>query len=411
MASISKLPDEMLVMIFSYLDIDDLSLSVRNVCEHWRSVSEDDTLWKNLCYCPSRTTPKQELIRRLKSMPALRYFSYNGTQNVLGTISEHCTKLKHLHTSFMRINARHLEAAISSLHSLETLSIRISKLPILPQTIAKAENLVTLNLTTCGGLQTTNHLLKPIAHGCPKLRNLSCAFLDCPTEEFCYLLKCKKDALQEYEHYGLLSAAVFMAINECTKLQKLRLKQISIEGPFDETIFFTKLKCLTLVEFAGCPVALLQSIPRSLSLSPFPYLEHIDMSMAFDKIDEITDSVLLACPLLKDLVLSENSEFYGYGLKNISNCKMLNRLDMASCMNLNWSALKYVAEGSPQLRYLNLSCNRITRAMFHQILRCRNLEALFLWRCDLRHLDLQLIKTHLTKLIYLYEDKLIQYDT
>lgn len=402
MACISDLPDEILVTIFSYLDVDDICLSVRNVCRQWRSVSEDDNVWMNMYYCPRKTTTKQELISKLKTMPSLRYFVYTGTHNVLGTMSKHCTKLKDLHIPYMEIRARHLRKAIRHLHYLEGLSVRItSRTARFTQIIGESQHLVRLSLTTGGGLHTTDQLLEPIASGCRKLKKLRCAYLDCPTEELCRLLQHKKRVLEEYEHCGRLSAAVFTAINGCKKLKKLRFNSISIEGPFDETISFVKLKYLTLVEFAGCPITMLKSVSRSLSIAPVSCLEQINLSFSDHKIDSITDSVFLACPSLKRLILAGNIRLCGYGLRNIKNCKMLEYLDMRYCLDLDWTAIKYVAEGSPRLQYLDLSGNHITLAMFQQILKCKNLKTLLLKGCDLRGFNLRHIKTRIPGLKHL----------
>jgi hypothetical protein len=75
MAWFDELPNEMLLKIFSYLSMYDISLSVRNVCTRWRAVSEDDEIWKNRVYSPHESTPKEEIICMLKNMPALNNFN------------------------------------------------------------------------------------------------------------------------------------------------------------------------------------------------------------------------------------------------------------------------------------------------------------------------------------------------
>jgi hypothetical protein len=60
MVSLDKLPYEMLLMIFSYLSIYDLSLSIRNVCIRWRKVSENSKIWGKLAYFPQANTPKSD---------------------------------------------------------------------------------------------------------------------------------------------------------------------------------------------------------------------------------------------------------------------------------------------------------------------------------------------------------------
>jgi predicted secreted protein len=398
MASINKLPNEILAMIFSYLDIRDLCVSVPNVCDRWRSVSQETMVWINKEYCPSTESSKQKIINTLQILPALRSFRYNGSLNLTIAVAEYCTKLKHLHIPYVPISATDLRALQRRLPSLESLATDVSKGSDLTQIIAGFQNLLTLRLSTHYIRQPIHNLLKPIAYGCPKLKNLRCEYLDCPAEELLLLLQRKKQALEEYYHYGRLSEHVFKAINECTNLKTLRFCNAAFEGPFDEEICITKLKHLKTLEFLFSDFALLKNIPRSLSLVSFSSLLFFSLTFAYKNIDAIINSVLMTCPLLKRLDLEFSYGLHENGLKNISNCKMLESLNLRYCSKLKARAIQYVADGCPQLQYLDMSGNHITRDVFQQILKCTNLRTLLLARCDLRGLDLQLIKTHITNL-------------
>jgi hypothetical protein len=46
--SITKLPNEVLTMIFSYLNVRDLSTSVAPVCKHWHIIAHSPVLWRKL---------------------------------------------------------------------------------------------------------------------------------------------------------------------------------------------------------------------------------------------------------------------------------------------------------------------------------------------------------------------------
>jgi hypothetical protein len=59
------------------------------------------------------------------------------------------------------------------------------------------------------------------------------------------------------------------------------------------------------------------------------------ISFTDDNTDSIMYSVLLACPLLKRLVLAANNGLYVKGLRNLSNCKMLDHLDVKYCTEQN----------------------------------------------------------------------------
>jgi hypothetical protein len=398
MARINKLPDEVLVTIFSHLNIRELTLSVQHVCQRWRSVSLDYELWNNLEYCPCIYSPEREIIRMLEILPALRRFRYNGIYNVVIAVSEYCTKLVHLHIPYVRINATELRTLQRRLPSLESLSIDVSAGSDITQIIAGFQNLVSLALSTHYIRQPINNLLKPIAYGCPKLKNLRCEHLYCTEEEILLVLQRKKQALAEYYHYGRLSERVFKAINECTNLKALTFFNVEFKGPFDEGICITKLKHLKALQFLLCDFALLKNLPRSLNHVPFSQLQLFSLTLVCENIDAFINSVLMSCPLLKRLVLEFNDGLHEDGLKNINNCKMLESLNLRYCSKLNVRAIQYVADGCPQLQYLDMSGNIITRDVFQQILKCTNLRTLLLARCDLRGLDLQLIKTRITNL-------------
>jgi hypothetical protein len=74
------------------------------------------------------------------------------------------------------------------------------------------------------------------------------------------------------------------------------------------------------------------------------------------------------------------------------------------CTACNWGSRLYqiVAEGCPELWNLDVSGTDISDSMFIQILRCRNLKTLLMRDCDLNQIDLNLIPTDISSLLYLY---------
>jgi hypothetical protein len=48
--SIMMLPNEVLTMIFSYLNVCELSTSVAPVCKHWHLIAHSPILWRKLCF-------------------------------------------------------------------------------------------------------------------------------------------------------------------------------------------------------------------------------------------------------------------------------------------------------------------------------------------------------------------------
>jgi Leucine-rich repeat (LRR) protein len=405
MAWIDDLPNEILLKIFSYLSIDDLSLSIRNVCTRWRMVSEDDEIWINLIYCPGANTPQEEIICMLENTPALRTFEYSGPYNVIEKLSECCRRLRGLQIPNIKLDATLLNLTMERLSDLCDLSIQISPTEEglqLTRIIGQSETLICLNLFSSDSETATPGLLKPIADGCPKLIMLECGAFNCPMDEICYLLQCKKGQLFTYEHYGPVTTNFFTDISECTKLQRLSFIGVEIYGLLKEIPPITKLQNLKALEISGSRFPMVELVILTLFLNTLSHLSYIGICNTHGNIDAITNKIILKCPLLTHLDLEGNDELHCTGISNLSSCKMLKCLDVSGCIRLGTEAMKYVAEGCPQLEYLDVSRNPITDGMFGQILRCRTLKSLLMWDCDLSGINLRSISTHIDGLLYLY---------
>jgi hypothetical protein len=48
--TITRLPNELLTMIFSYLNVRELSLAVAPVCKRWYLIAHSPVLWRKLCF-------------------------------------------------------------------------------------------------------------------------------------------------------------------------------------------------------------------------------------------------------------------------------------------------------------------------------------------------------------------------
>jgi hypothetical protein len=105
MARFDDLPDKIILKIFSYLSLKELTLLARNVCTRWRKLSEDDDIGKEWGYGPAINSTEEDITSILKNMPALRKFMYYGTCNVMEKLSEYCTKLTHLNVSHIKLSA------------------------------------------------------------------------------------------------------------------------------------------------------------------------------------------------------------------------------------------------------------------------------------------------------------------
>jgi hypothetical protein len=66
------------------------------------------------------------------------------------------------------------------------------------------------------------------------------------------LLQRKKQQLETYDHYGLLSAEFLGALNECTNFKVISFLNVDFDGPFKKIPPITKLKNLRMFEMTSC---------------------------------------------------------------------------------------------------------------------------------------------------------------
>ena len=70
--TINDLPNEILLEVFGYLDIEDVCFSVREVCERWHYLSRDETLWKNLNFVCNKNMSTLYITHLLTELPLLQ---------------------------------------------------------------------------------------------------------------------------------------------------------------------------------------------------------------------------------------------------------------------------------------------------------------------------------------------------
>jgi Leucine-rich repeat (LRR) protein len=157
-----------------------------------------------------------------------------------------------------------------------------------------------------------------------------------------------------------------------------------------------------MLVFTYCKFPMVKKIPLTLFSEIIFQLSYIGLPLTLGNINALMNKILVKSPSLARLSLEGNFQLYCRGLKNIRSCKSLTCLDLSRCRELGKKAMKYVADGCPQLQHLNVSGIPISDGMFRQILKCTNLKTLLMRNCDLTDIHLNLISTNVTSLLYLY---------
>jgi hypothetical protein len=85
---INGFPDEILLRILSYCGPEVFGLIIPKVCERWKRLSTDVTLWKTLCYCVDRIADiwRVEQVR----CAALLGFRANVNLGIMAEVSRKC---------------------------------------------------------------------------------------------------------------------------------------------------------------------------------------------------------------------------------------------------------------------------------------------------------------------------------
>ena len=71
--SLNELPYEILLKIFSHFGPEDLALTICKVCQRWKDVAEDVTLWKTHSY----NCDKYSDIRRVKEVRCTAFWGFS----------------------------------------------------------------------------------------------------------------------------------------------------------------------------------------------------------------------------------------------------------------------------------------------------------------------------------------------
>jgi hypothetical protein len=379
---------------------------VRDVCIRWRSVSDSALIWKKFRFIPSKSLSTEDIVKRLQGMPNLRACEYYGTNDIIGAVSKYCTSLRVLHAIRVSVKPSLFRAAMERLSELSELGIEVrfgGNGCALTEIIGESASLQTLTLFLTGYQPAEVGLLKPIADGCPNLKELAIKFegdidLD---EQICYFQQRKKLQLVAFGQSGRVSRNFFLAINECTNLEKLFFLSTSIDGSLSQITPIRELQKLSMLVFMFCPVSALEIL---LTLFPdiLPQLSYIGLPEMYGRMDERLNEVLQSCSSVTHLNLEGTNLVSCRGLPNISFCRKLQFLDLSMCGAFSIELMQHVAEGCPQLQHLDVSGNFIFALTFENILNCKNLRTLLMRECDMPDADLSLISSNIPSLLYLY---------
>jgi hypothetical protein len=386
----TDLPDELLLMIFSNLSIEDLAMSVQHVNSQWENVSQDGSLWENQTFSPGCKLSDEEIARHLRNMPALQTFSPGRGTNtkVIGTLCKYCRDIRQIQFwSSHKLSNSRLHEILKKFPHIEKLSIRLPKETHqlhFADLVAQFKKLTTLkfNYQYANDIRVANGILRAIADGCPSLQCLDMGCCKFQTQDLEYFLKKKGQQLSSFFVRCYMSTVAHRHLTECANLECLDYHNFNEDLPstyIQSLSKLSELRNLTLTHFREGQTRNVSQIFKNQSVSKLITLHIFDC----DNFDGTSLTVILTnCPQLQNLTVKV-CELTDYGFQYIGNCKNLQYLDIGDCSLITDKSMEYVGAGCPNLSHLNIGyCSQLTnKSVEHVCSGCQKLKFLDFTNC------------------------------
>ncbi|XP_046997250.1 F-box/LRR-repeat protein fbxl-1-like [Schistocerca americana] len=399
-----SLPDEILLHIFSYLNMKDLVFSAQYVCRRWLRVSRDDALWQDKLYNPSDES-EPEILVRLQKMPSLRAFHLHRrpTDVILETLSSCCKNLVELDiscleiSSYPTINYSTLYKLVVHCPNIEMLSIPDTLVTFdeFSNVIARWKKLTELEIV---GAAKKPLSLRPIGDGCPSLKHIGLYSGYYRNEDLEYVLRKKRDTI--------VSVVLPWSVEEgkstipvlkvcCEKIEALKIcdyREVMVQESLDTLVSLVHLKKLWMYGLENLSVQKLMPVFEGGSLSN---LVMLDLSYYESLDDRLAQTICIKCPLLQQLSFHCSCLLTGEGLRFISSLKKLVFLDLYWCSGITDDGIVFVVE-CQTLRDLNIAgCVQLTEYSMQMLVTLHQLRSLILSGCTVKGLPFRSFPTHL----------------
>ncbi|XP_063228841.1 F-box/LRR-repeat protein 17-like [Bacillus rossius redtenbacheri] len=357
-------PDELLLEIFSYLDVEDLVCRAQRVCSRWREVSSDTRLWTSLEYCPSPGVCCEEVRSFLLQVPQLRRFrlcAHDQVDTIVEMLPDYCPNIDTLRLQYSRRACSHEGLLAKLLFCLENIRcLEISLVEIddeLLGTFWLAQNLqsLSLKLTTCDW--KLHRLLSHVTHNCISLKELRISVQNDMFDSDLKGLVQKVNKL--LTHFSYASGDGFNQdtsniFYQCTNMKSLAINRSTFYAGIENLELIGKLPQLENLAIFCMNVA-----PDSLaqlfldnSWNKLVKLDFVGLK-GFD--NSSLEHVFRACPNLQELNLCDSS--------------------------ISDEGFQPVCNPGSRLKRLALNGTRLTDAGLQNVHRCRRLEALNVEDC------------------------------
>lgn len=389
------IPNEVLVLIFSYLSTKEIYESVLPVCRKWRKLGNHPSLWLHLNFGSFDRSKQTKYVEILEKSPLLESFQCTEISNIflLKHISK-CSKLKELiipYTNSLAIGT--IKSLVNGLPMLTNLDLSYGQ-----QTLSTANNaldhitnfsmLTTLNLDHCTWVNTT--FIVKLAR---KLVHLECLFLEgnlLPPEILSNVILSIKKTLKKLSIKSeLFSEQLLDSLIACSFLEELYVKVLL--GPINLQVkndyysgdlrAFTNLKKLSVY---NC----IESVSHNHLTTMFGSCHNLNSSLSELYIYEANGDNLLAldiaanCNRLKSVTFEMWYRLTDEGIISIIEaCCHLRTVTLLSCKQVVGCTLAkhFVDNKYPNLESITLdNCPTDTVAVKKYVCDCNLQDIIYI---------------------------------
>ncbi|KAK7794506.1 hypothetical protein R5R35_004723 [Gryllus longicercus] len=333
--SINVLPDEMILKIFSYLDIRDICFSVCAVCKRWNSLTYERTLWKSIKFICSNNMPLHCIENVLRHAPLLQAIELQWRTDVEIIIKELISNCEDILLVNMvccgKVKGETIDSLFQCYPFLEHLSL--DKCWTVEDgcydVIHKFTNLKSMNISH--SRHFSGSMLQQVVNCCPSLVHINIDYIrGISDNDLLYLIELKKHDLLTLILFGeSLTDASICSLEKCKRLKKLHLSRCH------------------LMTNKG-----LKSIGRLTHLRSLKLRFGINLKPK----DLLTFLFSKAVSELEYLCLSRSESFTDEAATAVAeNCKKLIQLDVVHCPNLTEAGRQILLTNCEQLKRLNFS--------------------------------------------------------
>ncbi|PSN39330.1 hypothetical protein C0J52_13306 [Blattella germanica] len=381
------LPDEIVIEIFSYLNLEDLAYSVPRVSKHWRELSQDYTIWKDKVFRPEDGMDDEQTIQLLKHMPALKSFSglYWPGRNIDSIIDAICTSCNELE-SFHLTGGSKLPYCLLEKLTKKCLQLKRLSIPILKESDSLERSRLISKLQSLTHLEFSDRYAKVsdvalilIADGCPSLKYMDLGDNTFHDNHIRYFLQKKQKQLVAFKVWCPISPLTFNSLLECLNLEELlfnAFRHFSSISSVD-LLSLQKFKMLKKLEMRFYHDPLSTAVGLLFAGCALSRIVNLTLCLLGGFNERHFKQVILNCPRLTTLCIELPKLDLEEAFKIIGNCRNLRSLGLGGYNHVTAKCLDYVAEGCPNLSCLNLACSQETpNDVMLSVLKMKRLEVL-----------------------------------